>query len=55
MLIDMLLAAEQMDIITFFEMQKVNYSFRELKNASNLFSIDRFYKCENKFYYIKKK
>jgi hypothetical protein len=55
LLIDMLLSAEPMDILTFFEMQKSSYSFRELKNASNLFSIDRFYKCENKFYYIKKK
>ena len=54
-LIEMLLLAEQMDILTFFEMQKSTYSFRELKNASNLFTIDRFYKCENKFYYIKKK
>lgn len=54
LLIQMLLGAEQMDILTFFEMQKEKYSFREIKNSSNLFNIDRFYKCENKFYYIKK-
>jgi len=52
--IDLLLNAEVLDLVTFFKTQLNGSKYRKLKECSNIFNLSKVYRVENKFYYEKK-